>query len=85
MHRYREIKREVKRKCFAAEERWINEECDEIEELANRDAQMIYERAKELTGNGMLRIGNAIMKKKGKMAMEKHIFKNYSGMSMRWK
>lgn len=46
---------------------------------------MIYERAKELTGNGMLRIGNAIMKKKGKMAMEKHIFKNYSGMSMGWK
>ena len=69
--RYREVNREIKMKCSAAKERWINKQCDEIEELEKRDTQMMYERVKELTGKRRLRTGEVIMKKNGEIAMEK--------------
>lgn len=43
----------------------MKERCDNTEELANRDVQIMYERVKEGEGE-------AIMKKNGEMAIEKH-------------
>ena len=39
--RYRELNREIKRRCSSAKEKWVNEQCEEIETLANRDKQMM--------------------------------------------
>ena len=70
--RYRELNREIKRRCSSAKEKWVNEQCEEIEALANRDKQMMYEKVKNVTGRSKIRTGEAIMKQNGDVAMEKN-------------
>ena len=36
---YKEINKQIKRKCNIARERWLDQECAEIERLATRDTQ----------------------------------------------
>lgn len=69
--RCRDLNRVVKRRCSAAKEKWINEQCDGIEDLATRDTQMMYEIMKKFTGKRKISTGEAIMKRNGEIAMEK--------------
>ena len=57
--RHREINRDIKRRCSAAKELWANVQCDEIEEVAHRDFQLMYERVKELTGKKKVAYGGS--------------------------
>ena len=60
----------MKKRCSTAKERWLNVQCDEIQELANKDTQTIYERVKEFTGIRRFCTGEVIIKN-SEMAMKK--------------
>ena len=39
---YREIDKKIRIKCKEAKEKWINEQCKELEDLENRDIQIQF-------------------------------------------
>ena len=68
--RYRELDVQISRACNEAKEAWMNRECEELEELCNRDPQKMHERIKDLRGKRKRKSGIAIMKADGTVAME---------------
>ena len=50
----------------------MNNQCSEIEDLAKKDTQIMYERIKAVTNRKRLHTGNSIKKKNGTVAMEEN-------------
>ena len=63
--RYRELNREIHRECNKAKETWMDERCQEIEDLNKRDTQLMYERVKELTNKRKPNSNKAIKNTEG--------------------
>ena len=68
---YKELNKQVKRKCNEAKERWINEQCQEIEEKYNIDSKYVHGKIKEIKGNKGCTTTSCIKSKDGNMLMEK--------------
>ena len=62
-------RKEIRRKCDQAKERWLKERCDEIERLSHLDENMMYSRIKQLTGGPRNRSGIVIKKRDGEVAV----------------
>ena len=68
---YRRIDREIKEDCSRAKDRWLNEQCIEIERLENIDLRIMHNKIKEMTGSKNKKAGWAIKKSNGDIAMGK--------------
>ena len=67
---YRNLNRAIHRECRLAKERWMDERCAEVEDLQNRDQQVMYSKVKEVIGKKKYNKNISIMKSDGKVAME---------------
>ena len=67
---YQNLNRTIHRECRLAKERWMDERCTEVEDLQNRDQQIMYSKVKELVGKKKYNKNIAIKKSDGKVAME---------------
>ena len=72
---YRELNRQIKRKCREAKEKWLDEQCKEIEDLEKRDTRMMYNKIREITQKKGSINGRAIKDKDGKVLMETEAIK----------
>ena len=48
--RYKAIDKLIREECVKAKERWLNEQCKQIEDLEKINTNKIYDKIKELTG-----------------------------------
>ena len=46
--KYRELDKEIKKKCREGREEWILQKCDEIEDLEKTNSPRVYDKIKEL-------------------------------------
>ena len=67
---YQSLNRTIHRECRLAKERWMEERCLEVEDLQNRDQQIMYSKVKEIVGKKMYNKNIAVKKLDGKVAME---------------
>ena len=67
---YRIKNREIHRECNRKKEQWLNEQCEEVEELCRTHQHSRYEKIKELTQKRKWNKGGAIKKKDGTVVME---------------
>ena len=67
---YKSLIRVIHRECRLAKERWMDERCAEVEELQNRDPQVMYSKVKEVVGKKNVNENIAIKKSDRKVAME---------------
>ena len=69
--KYREINRRIKRECLNAKTAWMNNACEEIEDLGRRDQTRMYSKVKEIAGRKRCYKPNiAIMKSDATLAVE---------------
>ena len=69
--KYKNLNNEIKRKCNKAKEKWINDQCLEIEVKQNRDSKYVHSKIKEVSGKkGCPNIG-CIKSKEGNIQMNK--------------
>ena len=40
--KYQTLDKEIKEKCVRAKEKWMNDQCAELEELEKKDIQIMY-------------------------------------------
>ena len=77
-----EYKELIKKKCIEAKEKWLDEQCIEIEDLEKRNSRIMYDRIREITKKRSSH-GSAIKDKDGKVVMEveeiKHRWEEYIG------
>ncbi len=67
---YNVLNRQIHRKCIEAKEIWMNDNCEEIEELGKRDQQLMYEKVKEITYKKKTTTSTGIKKRDGTVVME---------------
>ncbi|GFS23264.1 endonuclease-reverse transcriptase [Elysia marginata] len=69
--RHKEINKEIKRKCDQAKEKWLNEQCEEIEKELYKEPKAMYKRIQEITGRKASSKSGCIKSKDGSIIMEK--------------
>ena len=69
--RHKEISKEIKRKCDQAKEKWLNEQCEEIETELYKEPKAMYKRIQEITGRKTSSKTGCIKSKDGSIIMEK--------------
>ncbi len=67
---YNVLNGQIHRKCIEAKEIWMNDNCEEIEELGKRDQQLMYEKVKEITYKKKTTTSTGIKKRDGTVVME---------------
>lgn len=72
---YRELNRQIKRKCIEAKEKWLDEQCKEIEDLEKRYPRIMYDKIREITKKKRSINERAIKDKDGKVLMETEAIK----------
>ena len=50
LERYKELDDEVKRRCWERKEQWLNQRCEEVEQLEKIDTHLMPKKIKEMTG-----------------------------------
>ena len=50
LERYKELDDEVKRRCWERKEQWLNQRCEEVEQLEKIDTHLMHKKIKEMTG-----------------------------------
>ena len=66
--KYNEINKLIKKSCCEAKERWINEQCEEVEKF--RNTPRIYEKIKEIAGKRKSTGNSCIKTKEGSIEIE---------------
>ncbi|KAK3784412.1 hypothetical protein RRG08_039413 [Elysia crispata] len=69
--RHKEINKEIKRKCDQAKEKWLNEQCEEIETELYKEPKAMYKRIQEITGRKASSKTGCVKSKDGSIIMEK--------------
>ena len=73
---YRELDKQIKKKCREAKENWLNDQCAEVEEQFGNNHR-IYKRINEISGRKSGCIGSGCIKtKEGTMLVEKDAILN---------
>jgi hypothetical protein len=68
---YRSINKEIKKKCSEAKEKWLNEQCSEIENKLNVNTRYAHKKINEITGKSTCTSSGCIKSKTGSILMEK--------------
>ena len=67
---YAILNREIHRECNKRKEQWLNEQCEEVEELSKRNHNAKYDKIKELTHKRKWKTNIAVRNKDGALAIE---------------
>ncbi|GFO06294.1 craniofacial development protein 2-like [Plakobranchus ocellatus] len=71
--KYKDLHRNIKIKCNAAKEEWINQQCQEIEQTLNIDSKFTHAKIKDVNGKKIKCSSPGCIKSKdGTMLMEKN-------------
>ena len=69
--RYEELEFEIKEECDRAKEKWIDDQCEEVEELERQHKiERMHRKIKEVVGKKRLARGNVIKNREGLVVME---------------
>ena len=68
--RYLELDREIKRKCNARKEEWLNQRCEEVEQLEHTNTRVMHEKISEVTGSRRPTRSSVIKDKEGNVLMD---------------
>ena len=69
--KYKKLTNEIKKKCNKAKEKWINDQCLEIEVKQNRDSKYVHSKVKEISGKKGCPNTGCIKSKEGNILMDK--------------
>ena len=68
---YKDINKEIKKKCNEAKEEWLKEQCKEIEQNQNKDSKYMHNKIKEVSGHKLKSNSPSCIKSKdGTLLME---------------
>ena len=69
--RYEELDLEIRQECNAAKENWINDQCEEVEQLErDHKIESMHKKIKEIIGKKRQTRGNVIKNREGILVME---------------
>ena len=68
--KYRELDKEIKKKCRERREEWILQKCDEIEDLEKTNSPRVYDKIKELGSKKGISRNNIMKDKDGIVVVE---------------
>ena len=68
---YKQLHREIRKKCREAKEEWLKNECAEIEKGKETDTKAMHKRIKDLTGAKTCSLSGCIRSKDGTIITEK--------------
>ena len=68
---YKELDRQIKRKCLERKEEWLKSQCEEMERLERIDSRLTAEKIRELTGRKRAARSSMIKDRNGNMLTEK--------------
>ena len=63
---YKTLNQRIHSECGKAKEKWIEEQCNELEDLEKKNIQLIYKKMSKRT----CRTANTALKTKGEVVME---------------
>ena len=69
--KYKELDKQVKKRCNEAKEHWINTQCEEIEANNGVNSKTVHQKIKEVTGKKATAKTGCIRSKDGDILMEK--------------
>ena len=69
--KYKELDKQVKKRCNEAKEEWINNQCQEIEANACIDSKTMHQKIKDVTGRKASATTGCLRSKDGSILMEK--------------
>ena len=67
---YKDLNTKIQAACRAAKESWIEEQCNELEDLEKRDVQLMYNRIKTMSKKSCRPANTAIKTKNGEVVVE---------------
>ena len=67
---YRRVNMRIRNMCRAAKEEYLNQQCEEIEELENRNIQIMHEKVKAVVNKKIWHISSCIKDEDGNVIME---------------
>jgi exonuclease III len=70
-HEYQLIDKSIKKKCSEAKEKWLNEQCSEIENKLSVNTKFAHQKINEITGKSRCTSSGCIKSKNGTVLMEK--------------
>jgi hypothetical protein len=68
---YKLIDKEIKKKCSEAKEKWLSEQCSEIENKLSVNTKYAHKKSDEITGKSRCTSSGCIKSKNGSILMEK--------------
>ena len=68
---YNSINKQIKKKCSEAKEKWLNEQCSEIENKLNVNTKYAHKKINEIKGKSRCTYSGCIKSKNGTTLMEK--------------
>ena len=68
---YKSINKVIRRECAEAKEKWLNEQCIEIENKLNINTRLAHQKINEITGKSRCSSSSCIKSKNGTILMEK--------------
>ena len=71
MEEYKRLDKEIKLRCNEAKDKWLNDNCEELESLEKKDFQLMHFRIKELKIKNKHANTNCIKAKDESVIMEK--------------
>ena len=69
--KYKNLTKEIKKRCNEAKEKWLNDQCLEIQTKQNSDSRYIHEKIREVTGRKTCSNIGCIKSKDGNILMNK--------------
>ena len=67
---YKDLNRKIQAACRTAKERWIEEQCNELEDLEKKNIQQMYNKIKAMTKRSCRPANTALKTKNGEVVME---------------
>ena len=59
-HEYKEADRKIRKKCKEAKEKYVNDQCEELENLQKRDISLMYNKLRTIHKRKTRSVNNAI-------------------------
>ena len=69
--KYKTLTKNIKKKCNEAKEKWINDQCLEIEIKQNSDSKYIHDKLKDVSGKRTCSSSGCIKSKDGSILIDK--------------
>ena len=68
---YDALNKQITTKCNEAKEKWLNEQCDDIEKIHKHDSKSMHARIREISGKRICSAPGCLKSREGNIIMEK--------------